>query len=79
MIFQVVDKSKRIDEIPEWFRGSRLNYAENMLRCNDDRVAIYAASKQTLRCTDTLSGLEFRKMSSTVIRSFFAVVNAFFN
>ncbi|XP_064620174.1 acetoacetyl-CoA synthetase-like [Lineus longissimus] len=40
---QVVDENKRIDEVPEWFHGSRLNYAENMLRCDDDRVAIYAA------------------------------------
>ena len=40
-----MDQSKSIDKIPEWFHGSRLNYAENMLRYDDDRVAIYAAGK----------------------------------
>ena len=40
---QVVDTTQGIESIPEWFRGSRLNYAENMLRHNDDRVAIFAA------------------------------------
>ena len=41
---QVVDKTKNIAEIPEWFAGSKLNYAENLLKYRDDRVAIYAAS-----------------------------------
>lgn len=41
----MVDKTKTIEEIPEWFKGARLNYAENMLRYNDDRVALYAAGK----------------------------------
>ena len=30
-----MDKTKNITEIPEWFAGSRLNYAENLLRCKD--------------------------------------------
>ena len=34
-LHQVVDKTKNITEIPEWFAGSRLNYAENLLRCKD--------------------------------------------
>ncbi|KAL8569148.1 hypothetical protein ACOMHN_020275 [Nucella lapillus] len=42
---QVVDTSKSIDEIPEWFTGSRLNFAENLLRFNDDRTAIYATGE----------------------------------
>ncbi|XP_067650701.1 acetoacetyl-CoA synthetase-like [Haliotis asinina] len=42
---QVVDTSKNIAEIPEWFHGARLNYAENLLQYNDDRVAIYAAGE----------------------------------
>ena len=39
---QVVDMSKSILDIPEWFHGSQLNFAENLLRYNDDRTAIYA-------------------------------------
>ena len=27
-----IDKTQRMDLIPEWFPGSRLNYAENLLR-----------------------------------------------
>ncbi|XP_046554077.1 acetoacetyl-CoA synthetase-like, partial [Haliotis rubra] len=42
----VVDTSKNIAEVPEWFHGARLNYAENLLQYNDDRVAIYAAGEQ---------------------------------
>jgi len=37
-----VDKTKSIAEIPEWFTGSRLNFAENLLRFDDDKVAIYS-------------------------------------
>eukprot|EP01137_Pigoraptor_chileana_P031236 Opistho-2@18761 len=37
---QVVDATKRMDEIPEWFKGSRLNFAENLLRYNDDSIAL---------------------------------------
>lgn len=41
---QVVDPSKGIADVPEWFRGSRLNYAENLLRHGEnDRVALYVA------------------------------------
>lgn len=29
-----------MSEIPKWFIGSKLNYAENVLRYNDDRIAI---------------------------------------
>jgi len=40
---EVIDKTKSIADIPEWFAGSQLNYAENILRHRDDRVAIYSA------------------------------------
>lgn len=42
-LLQVVDPSKGIDEVPVWFEGSRLNFAENLLRYRDDRVALFAA------------------------------------
>ncbi|KAG8515003.1 Acetoacetyl-CoA synthetase, partial [Galemys pyrenaicus] len=33
-----------ITDVPEWFKGSRLNYAENLLRHKDnDKVALYVA------------------------------------
>ncbi|XP_016780100.1 acetoacetyl-CoA synthetase isoform X2 [Pan troglodytes] len=41
---EVVDTSKGIADVPEWFKGSRLNYAENLLRHKEnDRVALYIA------------------------------------
>ncbi|XP_006874584.1 PREDICTED: acetoacetyl-CoA synthetase [Chrysochloris asiatica] len=44
MYDEVVDPSKGIADVPEWFKGSRLNYAENLLRHKDnDRVALYVA------------------------------------
>nr|XP_044631985.1 acetoacetyl-CoA synthetase isoform X2 [Equus asinus] len=44
MYDEVVDTSKGIADVPEWFKGSRLNYAENLLRHREnDRVALYVA------------------------------------
>lgn len=40
---KVVDKSKPMQDIPEWFIGCRLNYAENLLQGNDDDIALYIA------------------------------------
>ncbi|KAJ7400762.1 Acetoacetyl-CoA synthetase [Pitangus sulphuratus] len=41
---EVVDTSKSIADVPEWFKGSRLNYAENLLKHKDnDKIALYAA------------------------------------
>ena len=34
-----------MSDVPQWFDGCRLNYAENLLRYRDDRVAIYGARK----------------------------------
>lgn len=38
----MVDRAVGVADVPVWFEGSRLNYAENLLRFNDDRVAIYS-------------------------------------
>lgn len=32
-----------MEDIPEWFRGARLNFAENLLHFDDDEVALYTA------------------------------------
>uniref|UniRef100_A0A8D3DVW8 Acetoacetyl-CoA synthetase n=1 Tax=Scophthalmus maximus TaxID=52904 RepID=A0A8D3DVW8_SCOMX len=41
---EVVDVTKQISDVPEWFKGARLNYAENLLKHADqDKVALYAA------------------------------------
>jgi acetoacetyl-CoA synthetase len=42
----VVDKSKQIDEIPEWFTGAKLNYTQNILENRlHDKVALYIAGE----------------------------------
>ncbi|XP_077457617.1 acetoacetyl-CoA synthetase [Stigmatopora argus] len=44
--YQVVDLSKCISDVPEWFSGARLNYAENLLKhAEQDKVALYAATE----------------------------------
>ncbi|XP_054568694.1 acetoacetyl-CoA synthetase isoform X1 [Eptesicus fuscus] len=44
MYDEVVDPSKGVADVPEWFAGSRLNYAENLLRHRqNDKVALYVA------------------------------------
>ena len=43
----VINMSKRIDEIPKWFEGAKLNYAENLLRYPDDnKTAFYFTSER---------------------------------
>ncbi|KNZ80854.1 Acetoacetyl-CoA synthetase [Termitomyces sp. J132] len=41
----------KLPEIPEWFPGSRLNYAENLLWHNNDRIAC-TASEESGKVTD---------------------------
>ncbi|XP_070573121.1 acetoacetyl-CoA synthetase-like [Ptychodera flava] len=65
---QVIDPSKNISEIPEWFAGSKLNYAENMLRYNDNRVAIYAAAEGKKE-VDKLTFHELRETVATYAAS----------
>lgn len=42
LLLQVIDEDKNIADIPRWFEGALLNYAEHALHWNDDRVALYA-------------------------------------
>ncbi|XP_061458841.1 acetoacetyl-CoA synthetase isoform X2 [Rhineura floridana] len=43
---EVIDPSKGISDVPEWFKGSRLNYAENLLKHKEnDKIALYAAQE----------------------------------
>ena len=42
---EVLDQSQPMETIPEWFHGARLNFAENLLRYDDDKVALYTAGK----------------------------------
>jgi acetoacetyl-CoA synthetase len=42
----VLDRSDKMDDIPVWFKESRLNFAENLLWCRrSDKTAIVATGK----------------------------------
>ncbi|XP_036292779.1 acetoacetyl-CoA synthetase-like [Pipistrellus kuhlii] len=72
---EVVDPSKGVADVPEWFAGSRLNYAENLLgprHEDDNKVALYVArenreevrevSFRELRCQGALLAAAMRRM-----------------
>ncbi|XP_062398738.1 acetoacetyl-CoA synthetase [Sardina pilchardus] len=60
---EVIDVSKRISEVPEWFIGSRLNYAENLLKHKDqDKVALYA----TTEASEDITKVTFGELRSQV-------------
>ncbi|XP_064111311.1 acetoacetyl-CoA synthetase-like [Macrobrachium nipponense] len=42
---QTVDTSLDITQVPRWFAGAKLNFAENLLRFQDERVALYATGE----------------------------------
>jgi acetoacetyl-CoA synthetase len=37
---KVFEEDKKMSEIPKWFLGAKLNFAENLLRYRDDRIAL---------------------------------------
>ncbi|CAF4175396.1 unnamed protein product [Adineta steineri] len=61
---QVLEEKKKMNEIPRWFVGARLNYAENLLRFNDDRVAIYSCSEGN----STVKRMTFSELNENVRR-----------
>ncbi|KAI8811564.1 hypothetical protein BJ742DRAFT_796433 [Cladochytrium replicatum] len=43
---RVVEEDVRMDKIPKWFKGARLNYAENVLKHRDDHAALICTGEQ---------------------------------
>eukprot|EP00842_Homolaphlyctis_polyrhiza_P002666 jgi/Hompol1/33/HPOL_003837-RA len=60
---EVLDKSVPMDAIPKWFKGARLNYAENALRRSDAVPAIISAGEQGAPIT-----LSFEQLNKNVAR-----------
>jgi len=60
---RVVDTDAGIVTIPKWFIGARLNYAENLLRHDDDRVALYGVVEGR---TDKIATCTFKEMRNKV-------------
>ncbi|KAI0244194.1 hypothetical protein L0F63_007386, partial [Massospora cicadina] len=45
---EVVDEKAKLSDLPTWFEGARLNFAENLLWCRSgEKVAIYATGEAT--------------------------------
>ncbi|KAF7793992.1 hypothetical protein EIP86_005118 [Pleurotus ostreatoroseus] len=51
----------RMKEVPVWFPGARLNYAENILRFNNDNIAVTSA-----RETGQIAHYSFKQLRSMV-------------
>jgi len=66
---EVLDTKKKFDEIPEWFHGSRLNYAENLLKFSDDRVAVFSTGEGF----SEVRSLTFAELSEQVKRFQYAL------
>ncbi|KAG8176260.1 hypothetical protein JTE90_016425 [Oedothorax gibbosus] len=37
---KIVDVDAKLSDLPVWFEGAKLNFAENVLKFRDDRVAL---------------------------------------
>jgi len=64
LLTQVLEENKKMNEIPRWFIGAKLNYAENLLRFKDDRVAIYSCSEGN----STIKKITFAQLNEQVRR-----------
>lgn len=42
----VVDRGAKCGDMPKWFQGARLNYAENLLKFRDDHIALIVAGEE---------------------------------
>ena len=68
---EVVDMKKGIVEIPEWFRGCRLNYAENLLRFDGDKIALITCGEGQTPVKITFA--ELRKKVASIAAALRAV------
>ncbi|KAF5532712.1 acetoacetate ligase [Fusarium phyllophilum] len=80
---QAIDKDARIDDVPRWFKGVSLNFAENILFSGDinghaqkifkedDKVAI-TEIREGLNSTKNVSWRELRSLSGQVASALYA-------
>ncbi|TPX68574.1 hypothetical protein SpCBS45565_g03060 [Spizellomyces sp. 'palustris'] len=53
---EVVERDVSMDKIPKWFKGARLNFAENLLARRDDHIALIGAGEHGVRPGDRIAG-----------------------
>ncbi|XP_066930097.1 acetoacetyl-CoA synthetase-like [Clytia hemisphaerica] len=64
---KVLDKTKSMPEIPEWFIGCRLNFAENLLQGKDNDIALYITGEK--RSIKTVTFGELKKNVAKIASS----------
>lgn len=60
-----VDESIPIDQFPQFFADAKLNYAENMLCGDDEKLAVISMSEDNLWAPDKLTWRDLRQLVGT--------------
>ncbi|KAJ1978666.1 hypothetical protein H4R34_003120 [Dimargaris verticillata] len=69
---EIVDETASIATIPSWFVGARFNFAENLLRYNDDRLALVACGEHRLN-DEHITRVTYRQLRGLVARAAYAL------
>ncbi|GFU34149.1 acetoacetyl-CoA synthetase [Nephila pilipes] len=68
---KVVDLNIPMNEFPKWFKGAELNYAENLLKYRDDRIALIVDGEETETKTYTFAQMyEETRLYAAAFRKF---------
>ncbi|GFY45492.1 acetoacetyl-CoA synthetase [Trichonephila inaurata madagascariensis] len=68
---KVVDLNIPMSDFPKWFEGAKLNYAENLLKYRDDRLALIVDGEETEFKTYTFSEMyEETRLYAAAFRKF---------
>ncbi|OQU97807.1 hypothetical protein CLAIMM_03691 isoform 2 [Cladophialophora immunda] len=66
---KAVDQNTPIDQFPLFFEEARLNFAENMLRGDDDQIAVIDVNEQNLRSPQQYTWRELRGLVHTYAKA----------
>ncbi|KAJ1971827.1 hypothetical protein H4R35_005032, partial [Dimargaris xerosporica] len=69
---KIVDEAANIATIPQWFVGARFNFAENLLRYNDDCLALVACGEHRLH-GERITRVTYRQLRGLVARAAYAL------
>ena len=59
-----------MNKIPKWFTGAKLNFTENLLRRNDEKVAVFSTNEASI---PRISQVSFRELNTMVKKCAFAL------
>lgn len=64
---EVVDENAKISDLPNWFEGARLNFAENLLWCwSFEKVAIYATGEHASITSQRIQQITYSELYKQV-------------